>query len=146
MLHQTITCELKYSEKDFSRQFYPQTFTHDWQVNSICYKSSSYDQAKEYNDFQFYYFSFKPETTTTTKKKKKKIYAILNHFRIVVQPRLELTILYIHTTDASVYFKTEYLTPDINVLGCMMSSLVSTTMPPATPPPPARPKMPLYML
>ena len=68
-----------------------------------------------------------------------KIYAILNHVRIVVQPRLQLTILYIHTADASVYFKTEYLTPDINVLGRMMSSLVSTTMPPATPATPRHP-------
>ena len=71
-----------------SRQFYPQImilpflsqkFTHDWQVNSICCKSSLYEQAKEFNDFRFYYFPFKPEKNTN------KIYAFLNHFSIYMQ-------------------------------------------------------------
>ena len=58
-------------KKDFSRQFYSQnygvaifvqTFTFDWQDNSIfAAKSKPYEQAKEFNDFQLYYFPFKPE-------------------------------------------------------------------------------------
>ena len=72
-------------EKALSRQFYPknydfailfQNFIHDWQVRSICCKSSPYEQAKEFNDFQFYYFPFKPETTQI------KIHAFLNNFSI----------------------------------------------------------------
>ena len=54
--------------------FLSQTFTHDWQVNSICCKSSPYEQVKECNDFQFCYFPFKPEKTQIN------IYAFLNHF------------------------------------------------------------------
>ena len=58
--------------------FLSQKFTHDWQVNSICCKSSLYEQAKEFNDFRFYYFPFKPENTH-------KIYVFLNHFSIYMQ-------------------------------------------------------------
>ena len=47
--------------------FLSQKFTLDWQVNSICCNSSPYDQAKEFNDFQFYYFPFKPEKKNTNK-------------------------------------------------------------------------------
>ena len=71
-MHPTTTCKLKSGENFFSRQFYPQNcdfaifvpkFTHDWQVNSVCCKNSPYEQAKEFNEFQFYYFPFKPEKT-----------------------------------------------------------------------------------
>ena len=72
-MHPTITCKLNLVKKDFSRQFYPQNYDFaifvpkfyawDWQVNSVCCKSSLYEQAKEYNEFQFYYFPFKPENT-----------------------------------------------------------------------------------
>ena len=48
-------------------QFLSQKFTHDWQIHSICWKSSPYEQAKELNDFQFYYFPFKPEKNTNKK-------------------------------------------------------------------------------
>ena len=57
----------------------------------------------------------------------------------MVQPRLQLTILYICTADTSVYFDTAYLPPDVKVFSCMMSSLASTTQLPS----PSRPKMPL---
>ena len=50
--------------------------------------------------------------------------------KIVVQPRLQLTILYICTVDASVYFETEYLLPDVKVFSCMLCSLASQTLPP----------------
>ena len=84
--------------------------------------------------------------------------------KLVVQPRLQLTILYICTADTSVYFpsrhdwkivdwdvkpqhnqptsvyfETEYLPPDVKVFSCMMSSLASTILFPS----PFRPKMPL---
>ena len=49
-------------------------FTHDWQVTSVCCKSSPYEQAKEFHDNQFYYFPFKPK-----KNKQNKTYAFLNH-------------------------------------------------------------------
>ena len=53
--------------------------------------------------------------------------------QIVVQPCLQLTILYICTVDASVYFEIEYLAPDVKVFSCMLSSLASTTLfPPKT--------------
>ena len=84
-MHQTITCKLKSSEKDFSRQFYPQNCDcaifvpkiYPWLASQFNFcKLSPYDQAKELNDFQFYYFPFKPEKTQM------KIYAVLNHFSI----------------------------------------------------------------
>ena len=45
---------------------------------------------------------------------------------------------FICTVDASVYFKTEYLAPDVKVFSCMLFSLASTTLFPFN-----RPKMPL---
>ena len=54
--------------------FLSQTFKHDWHVNSSCCKSSPYEQAKEFNDFQFHYFPFNPE--------KKEKNAFINHFSI----------------------------------------------------------------
>ena len=75
-MHQTITCNTwNLVKKIFQDSFIPkimilpflsQKFTHDWQVSSIYCKSSPYEQAKQFNDFQFYYFPFKPE-----KKQKK---------------------------------------------------------------------------
>ena len=58
--------------------FLSQKFTHDWQVHSVCCKKQRpYEQEKEFNDFQFYSFPFKPEKTQI------KIYAFLNHFSIL---------------------------------------------------------------
>ena len=51
---------------------------HDCQAHSVCCKSSLYEQPKEFNDFQFYYFPFKPEKTQI------KIFAFLNHFSTCV--------------------------------------------------------------
>ena len=55
-MHPTITCKLKSSEKRFYLQsfipkimilpFLSQKFTHHWQVNSVCCKSSLYEQAR----------------------------------------------------------------------------------------------------
>ena len=84
-MHQTITCKLKSSEKIFQDSFIPkivilpflsQKFTHDWQVNSLYCKLSPYDRAKEFYEFQFYYYPFKPEKTQT------KMCMFLNHFSI----------------------------------------------------------------
>ena len=36
--------------------FLSQSFMHDWQVHSTCCKNSPYEQAKGFNDIQFYYF------------------------------------------------------------------------------------------
>ena len=83
-MHQTITCKLKSSENDFPRQFYLQNcdfaiFCPNMTGKSIQFaaKSSPYVQAKEFNDFQFYYFPFKPKKKNTQIK----IYiCFLNHF------------------------------------------------------------------
>ena len=55
--------------------FLSQKFTHDWQVNSVCCKSSLSEQENEFNDFQFYYFpsNLKKKKTTTKKKKNTQI-------------------------------------------------------------------------
>ena len=68
-------CNLKSSEKDFSRQFYSQNCdfaifvpkcTHDWQVNSICSKSTPYDQAKNLMIFNFTIFPSNLTKNTNT--------------------------------------------------------------------------------
>ena len=100
-MHQTITCKLKSSKNVFFETVLSQNcefaifvpkFTHYWQVNSVCCKSSPYDQAKEFNDFQFHYSPFKPKKSQKKKKKKKKkknaqikIFVFLNHFSIYCQ-------------------------------------------------------------
>ena len=53
LMYQTITCKLNLVKKIFRDSFIhlteilpflSQKFTHDWQFNSICCKSSPYDQ------------------------------------------------------------------------------------------------------
>ena len=84
-------------------QFVSPKFAHDWQVNSICCKSSPYEQAKEFNDFQFYYVPFKPEKKKKKKKKKQiKIYAFLSHFsifKIAWDNKFSLNDLFSQTTE-----------------------------------------------
>ena len=86
-MHPTITCKLnlffqdKFIPKIMILPFLSQKCTHDWQVNSICCKSSPYEQAKQFSDFPF-----KPE-----KKTQIKIYAFLNHFNIVCIDRLVIS-------------------------------------------------------
>ena len=53
--------------------FLSQNFTNDWQVHSVCCKSSPYEQAKECNDFNFTIFP------SNLKKTQIEIYAFLKH-------------------------------------------------------------------
>ena len=99
LMYPMITCKLKLKsseKKIFQNRFIPkmmslsflsQKCTHEWQVNSICCKSSPYERAKEFIYFQFYYFPFKPEKNNNNKTHththaKIKIHAFLNQFSI----------------------------------------------------------------
>ena len=86
-----ITCKLKSSEQDYSRQFYPQNYDfaifvqkkimHVWQVTSVCFKSSPYEQA----NLRIWWFSILLFSLQAEKKNTNENFCVLNHFSTYLQ-------------------------------------------------------------
>ena len=103
LMHQTITCKLKSSEKDFSRQFYIQNYYFAIFVPNIYASLASHFSLLQKQSIwtgtrmlRFLIFPFSMQTWKKKKEKKKKkkththtnkVYAFLNHLRIVVKQK-----------------------------------------------------------